>query len=162
MKKRINILIFNFILISVLYIIDRLPKHYVLTNLKNRPSLPIIKGFLEISYSTNPNSSFNLITQETNYITFAMIIILGLIIVGIVKTTENGKITFINIILSVASAGITANLFDRIKFGYIINYINIYRNNIPVFNIADIYITISCLLFILILIFRCPNNKNIL
>ena len=74
-----------------------------------------------------------------------------------IKSTDIKKFEFIN--YSILIGGIFGNLFDRIKYGKVIDYLdfNIFGYNFPIFNFADICIVISV---ILLLIYNIKEGKN--
>lgn len=61
-----------------------------------------------------------------------------------------------NIIWILLIAGGIGNLIDRIRIGMVIDFIQI--GNFPVFNLADIYITLSALGIIIFYFFNFQNN----
>ena len=72
-------------------------------------------------------------------------------------------IDFYDVIYGLLFGGIIGNLFDRILRGYVIDYIslNIFNYSFPIFNIADIAITIGVILMIVyILFFESNENKE--
>jgi signal peptidase II len=73
------------------------------------------------------------------------IVFLGLIIYYIKKHNKY-NIEFIFVV-----GGLIGNLIDRIIFGYVIDYIgvSIFKYNFPIFNIADSFIVIGALIFVL-------------
>ena len=70
------------------------------------------------------------------------------------KQIEEGLYNKLNkldyIIYSLLYGGIVGNLFDRIVYGYVIDYLDFYifNYNFPVFNFADVCIVISVILII--------------
>ena len=64
--------------------------------------------------------------------------------------------------LGMIIGGIVGNLIDRLLYHSVIDYLsfNIFGYNFPVFNIADIGITVGCLLYIIELIRRSINESK--
>ena len=52
----------------------------------------------------------------------------------------------------IISGGI-GNLIDRIRFGYVIDFLDFRLINFPVFNVADIWVTLGAALFVCLLLF---------
>ena len=52
----------------------------------------------------------------------------------------------------IASGGI-GNLIDRIRFGYVVDFLDFRLINFPIFNVADIFVTVGAALFIALLLF---------
>lgn len=63
-----------------------------------------------------------------------------------------------NIYLIIVLAGAVSNFFDRILHGCVIDFIKIY--NFPIFNLADICITLGIILFIVNYITFSPSKKR--
>jgi len=78
------------------------------------------------------------------------IILLSLIVLGIIfyhrKSMFFGSTKF-NISYILALSGIIGNLYDRIFFGYVRDFIGV--KYFSIFNVADIYLTFAVLMFIL-------------
>ena len=91
-------------------------------------------------------------------ISFFATIVLGIII----KFMTNGNKLIdmkTKIVLSLVLAGGISNLLDRIIRGFVVEFINI--KNIPVFNFADLYITIGWIGFVVIFtIFTFKEKRN--
>jgi signal peptidase II len=56
-------------------------------------------------------------------------------------------------------AGALGNLYDRIVYRYVIDFIYFSLINFPVFNVADIYVTCGLILFVLLYIFFYKENE---
>ena len=57
-------------------------------------------------------------------------------------------------------AGAIGNLVDRLFYGYVIDFLRPTFINFAVFNIADIFVTCGAVLFIVILLFFNPREKE--
>ena len=132
MKKK------DIFIIILLVLLDLFTKYYFTYN-----KVIVIKDILEFNYLENFGASFNILTGSR----------LILIIIGIIGLIYVNK-TFKNNIL--LNAGIIGNLFDRIIYGYVRDYISIF--SFPVFNLADTYIVLGAILIVIKLI-EGKNDK---
>ena len=132
MKKK------DIFIIILLVLLDLSTKYYFTYN-----KVIVIKDILEFNYLENFGASFNILTGSR----------LILIIIGIIGLIYVNK-TFKNNIL--LNAGIVGNLFDRIIYGYVRDYISIF--SFPVFNLADTYIVLGAILIVIKLI-EGKNDK---
>jgi signal peptidase II len=81
------------------------------------------------------------------------IVILGVIAYVLVKTPDDKKYTILHILLSLIAAGAIGNMIDRIRYDYVVDFIYFVFINFPIFNVADIYVSISTFVLIFILLF---------
>lgn len=147
-------------LFSILVIIiDQIIKLIVTMNLKFTESINIINNFFRITYLQNTGAAFSILSGNTIFLIIITIISLILIYFFLIKNKKIGKIE--QICYSLLIGGIIGNLIDRIRLGYVIDYLdfNIINYNYPVFNFADITIVIG-IIFLIILNIRTDNNGN--
>lgn len=118
-------------------LLDRLLKTLSINDI----NFAIVGDFLKFSLAKNYFIAFSIPVTGIilNYIILAIVLIL---IFNYLKTNNNNRLFFLFIILGAAS-----NLFDRFKYGYVIDYLSL--KWFTVFNIADVMIVCSilCLLF---------------
>ena len=50
-------------------------------------------------------------------------------------------------------SGAIGNMIDRFKYGYVIDFLDFKLINFPVFNVADIYVTVSMFFVLILMIF---------
>lgn len=134
----------NGIIFIFIIVIDQLSK-YLSTNI----DITIIPNILKFTYIQNTGAIFG-IFEKNLVLIINIIVIIGIIIYWIKSQKSNVK----NLSLVLIISGSIGNLIDRIFRGYVIDYIKLLPfGNLPIFNIADIFITIGFLIFI-ILIFK--------
>jgi signal peptidase II len=137
-----------FILSAILWLaIDLVSKYYVLHADFGR--VTFIKNLFYISLQTNPGVAFGI---KLGYI-FQLIVsmtILGLLIYSGFKflLTEKRNAFLNQFLLGIIVGGAIGNLVNRIHLGYVIDFIVL--KPIPVFNIADIGITIGLIILFLL------------
>ncbi len=141
-KKKIILLLIGVFLI----IIDQAAK-FLLT----QKELTLIPNVLNISYLQNEGVVFGLFNGDLLVIMAVTAVILGFIVKLIIHYFNEKKFVYATSLIFILSGGFS-NLLDRILRGYVIDYINITLFNFPIFNIADILITLGVImLFILVI-----------
>ena len=75
-----------------------------------------------------------------------------------VKTPAKKKYVSCHIYLSFILCGAIGNLIDRVLYGYVVDFIYISIINFPIFNIADIFVTVSTVLIACLLLFKYKED----
>jgi len=133
----------------IIFIIDQLVKLFVGFSLELNTSITVFNNFFYISNVHNYGAAFSILYGNRIFLVIVSIITLILVYYFLLK---NKKFNWFNIILySLLIGGILGNLFDRIIYGYVVDYLDFYifNYNFPIFNIADICIVISVILVII-------------
>ena len=130
-------------------------KHFILLGIR----IKIIKGFLYITYVKNTGAAFSIFRNNTLFLIILSIVIIGLLFYYLSKKIYLSKLE--NISYGLILGGAIGNLFDRIIYGYVIDFIDIYifKYDYPVFNIADMAIVIGVIILIIDL-FRGEKNGD--
>tara|TARA_B100001027_G_scaffold99106_1_gene68059 strand:- start:433 stop:921 length:489 start_codon:yes stop_codon:yes gene_type:complete len=161
MKKKYKIFILNLSLVLVIFLIDRVTKYHVINLFENFNDQQIfITSFLNIYLIWNEGIAFGLFSSGNeniyNFVTF-LIFIINLIIIYILFNLNDVRKYFFMIVLG----GSLGNLFDRLIYNAVPDFIDFHINNFHwfIFNPADIFITIGVTCLILDEIFF-KNQKN--
>ena len=142
----------NFFLIVIIFSLDRLSKFYVIS--QSETNL-FISQFININLIWNDGIAFGLFSFEKeiyyNILTGVIILITLIIFWMITRTEKLEKIAFISIF-----GGSLGNIFDRLYYKSVPDFIDIHINNFHwfIFNVADIFITLGVILLISIEIFK--------
>ena len=154
-------LIFNFLLILFIFFLDRISKIYILNLAENLNKLDIkINSFLNIILVWNTGIGFGLFQFDTsliyNVITILIIIINIVIVYMLIKSDVLHKILF-----SMILGGSLGNLYDRLYYSAVPDFIDLNYNGYHwfVFNVADIFISIGIFMLIFLEIFKKKNEK---
>ena len=81
------------------------------------------------------------------------VLILILIIYAFWKAPFTKRYRPIRLVLAVLAAGAVGNLIDRVLHGYVVDFFSFCLIHFPIFNVADCYVVISGILFVLIFLF---------
>jgi len=155
-------IIFYFLILTVIFLIDRFSKLYILNLADTNEVVDIyINSFLNIILVWNTGIGFGLLSfgdsSIYNIVTF-FIILINVIILYLIFKSKNFKSYFFIMILG----GSLGNLFDRIYYSAVPDFIDLNYNNFHwfVFNVADIFITIGILCLILVELFFDKDEIN--
>lgn len=157
-KNHRYILLFDFVLMIFLITIDQITKYYAIKLLRDRDGIDIIPDILELSYLENRGAAFGMLQNQKLFFIFITIIVLSVILYIILKTPCHAKYTKLHIALIFVSSGALGNMIDRMRLNYVVDFIYISLIHFPVFNVADIYVTVSSAVLVFFLCFCYKEN----
>ena len=152
--------ILNFLVILFIFFLDRISKIYILNIAETEGIVDIsLNSFLNIILIWNTGIGFGLFQLEQNVIYNIITILIILINILIIYMLLNSK-GFHKILFSMILGGSLGNLFDRIYYSAVPDFIDLNYNGYHwfVFNVADIFITIG--IFTLIFIELLKKNEK--
>jgi len=121
-------------------------------------TLTIIKYVLKLTYVENPGMAFGI--RIGNDVFFSIFTSLtSLVILYLLYKLKNKQYS-IQVALSLILAGAIGNLFDRIIYGKVVDFIYVELIKWPVFNIADIAVTIGMIVWITQVLFYTDEKKQ--
>lgn len=148
-RKRISSIIVSILSIIAVLLVDQFSKQQVSLKLSVGQSIPIIKNVLHITFVRNTGAAFGLFKNSAVFFILvsiaAILVILTILARSIKQEGFSGKDLF-NFGLILIMSGAFGNLIDRLKFGYVIDFIDI--RIWPVFNIADSSVTVGTLILV--------------
>lgn len=141
---KVKVYIYSFII----FLIDFISKIIVLKYLDTKVIIP---GILDFVKTYNDGAAFSLLSgNRILFILFALFILYYFYFYIINEVSNKIELVCSSFIIG----GILGNLFDRIFYGKVIDFIsfNIFGYKYPIFNIADSFIVIGVLIYIIYLI----------
>lgn len=149
-KKNLSVIMLGILIV----IIDRITKLLLINK-----EITIIPNLLNFTYIENNGVAFGIASNNTILIVLLNVIILAIIIKFLKeKFSKTNYIIILSLIMILA--GGVGNLIDRIAMGYVIDFIDINILDFPVFNIADISITVGVIMIMIILISSLFEKEN--
>ena len=144
--------IYSSLIIVIIFFLDRFSKIYVLSLVKINDSVDIfVSKYLNIYLIWNEGIAFGLLSFDQsnlyNAITVVIAIISIAILVLIIKANDIRFYFYLFVF-----GGALGNLFDRLYYSAVPDFIDLHINNYHwfIFNVADIFITIGVLCLILV------------
>ena len=153
--------IIYFVIVLIIFLLDRISKLYILNLAEIEPQVDIyINSVLNLYLIWNTGIGFGFLSSDQtlfyNLITFVIFLIKILILVIILKS-DDFKVFFFIMILG----GSTGNLFDRIYYSAVPDFLDLHYNNFHwfTFNVADIFISLGVLCLIFVEVFSNNYKK---
>ena len=150
-QKRFNILLI--VLCFALIGLDQFTKFLAVTGLKNKPAIPIIEGVFELNYLENTGAAFGILQGQKWILLLITIIELIVLVVLYIKLPYEKKYIPLKIIDVFVIAGAIGNIIDRVLYNYVVDFFYFKLIDFPIFNVADIYVTVSVLLLFVLFLF---------
>ena len=140
----------HIMIISLFMGIDQFIKVIVKHHLEKRKSLSFFNRHLSISYVENSGGPLGIFRGKRWFIIgFSLIIMVGLVLLYYQDLNlSNNFLETLGFIL-IMSGGVS-NLFDRIVYGYVVDYISfkVFKKHSPIFNFADFMIVTGMIMLI--------------
>lgn len=137
------------ILSIIFFLIDLISKKIITESLYIGESIKIIKNFFNITYVRNTGAAFSILSEYTWLLVIVSLFIIFLIVYYISKNKPKNKIEYIS--YSMILGGAIGNLYDRVVYGYVIDFLdfNLFGYPYPIFNLSDSFIFIGVILLII-------------
>ena len=137
----------------LLVILDQITKNLAVVYLKDKPAYVLWEGVFELHYLENSGAAFGMLqNQKILFVTIASVI---LVIIGylLIKLPRNKHYAVLEILLVLIASGAVGNMIDRVQFNYVVDFFYFKLIDFPIFNVADIYVSVSCVLLAILVIF---------
>lgn len=136
---------------TVVVALDQLTKHWVVDAFSFAESRPVT-SFFNLVLAHNSGAAFSFLAsaggwQRLFFITVATVA--STVILYLLR--KHARQTLFSLALSLVLGGALGNLIDRIRWGYVVDFLDFYYGNYhwPAFNIADMAITGGVILLVL-------------
>ena len=145
--------IYSIILVFLIFAFDRYSKFIIINNFNE--NIFYINNFINFDLIWNTGIGFGLLSSNSvlfyNFITIFITFVVITLFYIVFKGDNNEKF-----ILSLVIGGAIGNLYDRISFNAVPDFIDLHYGNFHwfTFNVADIFITLGITVFIMIGIFK--------
>lgn len=129
--------------------VDQLAKWIVRTSFAPHQSLPLLPGVLHLTYVRNSGAAFSLFQGQVAWLSVVSVLVAGWIGWELLRheSLVGGRAGLPLSSLGLILGGAIGNLVDRLRFGYVEDFIDL--RVWPVFNVADSAITVGVALLIL-------------
>ncbi|MDD3453491.1 MAG: signal peptidase II [Bacilli bacterium] len=144
----------------ILILLDQISKILISNILILNEEINIIKNFFNITYVKNIGAAFSIFEGKQIFLVITSILILIIIYYFLINKKDLKKLEIIS--YSLIISGIIGNLIDRIIYQSVIDFLSFKLINyyFPIFNLADTFIVIGSIIYIIIILKEEQHGKN--
>lgn len=154
-KKNILFLAITFLVI----LLDQVTKALIVSTMRIYDSFAVIEGFFSITHVRNPGAAFGFLAAAPPL--FRCLFFIAVTVAAIVLILHYLRVSRIEepslvSALALILAGAVGNLIDRVRFGEVVDFLDLYvgSRHWPAFNVADSAITIGAAILMVVLLRR--------
>lgn len=139
------------VLSVVLVVLDQFTKYLAVAHLKDQPNIVLWQGVFELEYLENRGAAFGIMQgQKIFFVIFTSIAMIAIAWFYLKKIPDAKRYRLLEIICVMLFAGGIGNLIDRIRLNYVIDFFYFSLIDFPIFNVADIYVTVAAFAMVLL------------
>ena len=141
-------------------LLDQITKHLAVVHLKQQREIVLIPGVFELRYLENRGAAFGLFQNRQIFFVCAAVVIFFLIGFFYGKIPGGRRNLPMRICAVLICAGAVGNLIDRIRYQYVVDFFYFSLIDFPIFNVADCYAVIACILFAYLILFFYKEEER--
>ena len=147
----------------VMIVLDQVVKYWALTSLQAQHTIPLIENVFHLTYVENRGAAFSLLAQFDSRWIFVALAVIITIVIFIVLRIDYIQTALGRWSLVLVAAGALGNAIDRVIHGFVVDLFEFRLIHFPVFNVADIFICVGGVLFVIYFMFqhkdKVPEKK---
>lgn len=142
-----------YLILSILFVIaDQVVKMWTVNNFSLHEGMEFMKGIVSILYVRNTGAAWGMFEGKMFFFYLITAVAVGTLLYLMFK--EKGKSKLLLTAYSLILAGAVGNFIDRIRLGYVVDMFKFEFIDFPIFNVADICLTIGVIFLFYYVIFK--------
>lgn len=142
-----------FITLALVTALDQFSKWYITSTMSLHASYPVIDGFFNITYIRNPGAAFGFLANAAPLFRSGFLITVSVAAIVMILwylARDRSVGVLLTSALALITGGAAGNLIDRVRFGNVVDFLDVYAGtwHWPAFNVADSAISIGAVLLV--------------
>ena len=142
-KTRVLFLFLDILFFALFVILDQITKSLAVTYLKDRPAFILWENVFELHYLENRGAAFGMLQNQKVLFVIIAVIMLTAISYILIKLPRTSHYFALEFLLVLIASGAVGNMIDRVSLGYVVDFFYFKLIDFPIFNVADIYVTVA-------------------
>ena len=135
-----------FIFAVLIVLLDQFIKRWILLTLALHESMELIPGVVGLTHVENTGAAFSILENQ-RWLLIGIAVVAALLLIAILLRYNDGFWSTLG--LAAVLGGTLGNLADRVLLGYVVDIFELQFMNFAIFNIADIFITLGGITFLI-------------
>lgn len=157
-KKKYIVFLLQLVAAAVLVLVDQLIKKAAVDSLKGQDDIVLIKNVLGLTYAENTGAAFSAFSDSTLMLSVVTLLMLVAVVAFLFFAKIPNKA--VNVGVTMILGGGVGNLIDRFEQGYVVDYIETLFVDFPVYNFADICVTVGVAIVCVCLIYDIIQEEK--
>ena len=156
-KEQVTISIVAVILLAF---IDQITKYFVVKNMALHDEIKVLGDALVFKYIRNTGAAWGSFAGKIPILLIFTIVVVAALCYVYRNIARIDRFRPLRICIIAILGGAIGNMIDRIRLGYVVDFIYVKCINFPVFNFADICVTVSVFVMIFLFIFKYKSEDS--
>lgn len=144
-------------------VLDQYTKFLAIQYLKNKPNIVLIKDVFQLEYLENEGAAFGILQNQQWFFLIVGVVAVVLLFALYARMPKIKRYIPLRICLLSMIAGAIGNMIDRMRFQYVVDFLSFTLINFPIFNVADIFASVStCVLIVLFLFYYKDEEFDVI
>ena len=143
-------MLLNYLLIAILVGIDQIVKYWTVANFAVNEGQDFIPGILSFFYIQNDGAAWGIFSGQMWLFYIITVAVVAVLVYMLHKEAKGAPLLAIG--LSFMIAGALGNFIDRLHLNYVIDMFRLEFVDFPIFNVADVCLTIGVIMMIVYMI----------
>lgn len=134
----------------ILIFLDQITKYQAVQHLKDHEPFVLWEGVFELNYLENRGAAFGILQNRRWLLVIFTVLVLAVIVdFYLRRIPAEKKFRYLDFIAILLFSGAVGNFIDRVSQSYVVDFFYFKLIDFPIFNVADIYVTVAAVLLIL-------------
>lgn len=133
--------------------LDQLVKYIAITQWKGQDSLIVIPGVFQLTYLENRGAAFGILQGKKFFFLVSALVILLAAVWFYKRVPMTRRFLPMRVCTICIVIGAIGNLTDRLRLNYVVDMFYFELINFPVFNVADVFVTVATIILALLILF---------
>ena len=139
--------------------LDQYTKQLAITHLNGQKPFVILNNIFELQYLENRGAAFGLL-QNQQFFFFISVVIISIVIIWFyTRVPMNRRFLPLRLCAVFIMAGAFGNCIDRVTQRFVVDFFYFSLIDFPIFNVADIYVTVATFFLALLILFYYKEEE---
>ncbi len=142
----------------LLVLLDQASKALSARMLKGQAPFVIWDGVFELHYLENRGAAFGMLQGRQQFLLVMGAAVSLIIVCLFFRISKEAEFWPVRLIMICILAGALGNMIDRVRYSYVVDFFYFKLIDFPIFNVADIYVSVGTAALVLLVLFRYSDD----
>lgn len=147
------------VLSLLLIFLDQITKGLAVQHLKGQPPYVIWDGVFELRYLENRGAAFGMLQGQQLFFLVTGLVVFAAAVWFFAHASKEARFWPLRLIAVGFLAGAWGNMIDRLRLSYVVDFFYFRLIDFPIFNVADIYVSVSTAVLVVLILFYYKEEE---